>query len=814
MDTQASTHQPRQRWSLRSSLLLKQTAFVALMTIIPVGMLILATGTIARRIVRNEIDERLVLAATDRQALLQIYIRQQHERVALVASRTRLRQLIGDYADGKIAQAEFQKQSRQILEDARRSVEGFLDISIANLQGTVITSTEKTRIGKDFSADPDVLEGRQRAHLGAPRRIGQTSQSLLTAPVVSSGGTPQGVVIATVDAQPIARLLTSQTGLGESGEVLVGTLQGSKIHLLLPARRDPQLTSIPLDGMPAMVPAIRGQTGLMHSRDYRGVEVLAAYRPVGYLDWGLVVKIDAAEAYTPLARFQTFIVLLELAIVLGGLGLSHILARRFTQPILALADKAATVATGDLTARTGLADRADEFGDLARAFDQMAEQIQRHVRRAEALGEASHTFSGSARDFAGLLTRVSHRVAELIGDTCVIFLASDDEAWLEPVALYDQDPEVLAFTRGTLTAAPIRVSDNTMSSTVFRQSEPLLVPQVSISSLRQMTKQEYWPLLDRVASRSLLMVPLRAQGRSIGVLSLARHRPESGAYSEEDLKFATAMAERAGMAILNARLYRALEASNEDLERRVADRTAELEAANKELEAFSYSVAHDLRAPLRAMDGFSKLVVEDFAPRLPEEAQRYLGLVRDNAQQMGRLIDDLLTFSRLGRKPLDKQQVHTADLVRQVVSDLQQGQIEREVTIQIGDLADCTADPALLKQVFANLLSNALKFTRTRNPASIEVTSRADGSEPIYQVKDNGVGFDMQYAGKLFGVFQRLHRAEEYEGTGVGLAIVQRIIHRHGGRTWAESELDKGATFYFTLGGASHDGGAGRNSAG
>src|SRR5437016_2993766 len=656
MDTQASTHQPRQRWSLRSSLLLKQTAFVALMTIIPVGMLILATGTIARRIVRNEIDERLVLAATDRQALLQIYIRQQHERVALVASRTRLRQLIGDYADGKIAQAEFQKQSRQILEDARRSVEGFLDISIANLQGTVITSTEKTRIGKDFSADPDVLEGRQRAHLGAPRRIGQTSQSLLTAPVVSSGGTPQGVVIATVDAQPIARLLTSQTGLGESGEVLVGTLQGSKIHLLLPARRDPQLTSIPLDGMPAMVPAIRGQTGLMHSRDYRGVEVLAAYRPVGYLDWGLVVKIDAAEVYAPLARFRTIVVILEAAIILTGVLSSYLLARRFTRPIFELAGTASTIARGDLTARTGLGHRTDEFGELARTFDEMAVQIRRHVHRADTLADASHAFAQRARDLEALLTSVAQRVAEQVGDTCTILLVSEDGARLEPVALYDRDPEVAELIRTIFGTTPMPVDSDTMSSKVFRQNETLLVPQVSISRLRQMTKQEYWPLLDRVASRSLLMVPLRAQGRSIGVLSLARHRPESGAYSEEDLKFATAMAERAGMAILNARLYRALEASNEDLERRVADRTAELEAANKELEAFSYSVAHDLRAPLRAMDGFSKLVVEDFAPRLPEEAQRYLGLVRDNAQQMGRLIDDLLTFSRLGRKPLENSE--------------------------------------------------------------------------------------------------------------------------------------------------------------
>ena len=814
MSTQTSTHQPRQRWFLRSSLLLKQTAFVAVVTIVTGGTLILASEGFARRMVRDEIDQRLLLAATDRQALLQNYIHQQEELVGLVASRTRLRQLVADRAAGKIAPDEFRQQSAQILADARRSAKGFVSISIADPQGTIITATDEMSVGNDYGTDPDFMEGRRKSNLGAPRRVGAAYQSLLTAPVVGNGGQLQAVVIVVLDAQPMADLLAGRAGLGESGETLVGTLRDSTIHLLLPARNAPQLADIPVGRMPAMALAVHGQSGLLHPWDYRDVEVLAAYRPVGYLDWGLVVKIDAAEAYAPLARFRAIVAILEAAIALAGAGLSYLLAKRFTQPILQLADKAATIATGDLTARTGLAHRTDEFGDLARTFDEMAEQIQRHVHRTDALAEASHTFAETARDFEGVLTRVSHRVAELIGDTCIIFLASDDNVWLEPVALYDSDPEVLAFTREVLAAAPVRVDDNTMSGKVFKQNEPLLVPQVSVASLRQITKEEYWPLLDRVASRSLLMVPLRAQGRSIGVLSLARHRPESGAYSEEDLKFATALAERAGMAILNARLYRALEVSNADLERRVAGRTAELEAANKELEAFSYSVAHDLRAPLRAMHGFSRLIVEDFAPHLPDEAQRYLHLVQDNAEQMGRLIDDLLTFSRLGRKPLEKQRVRTADLVRQIVSGLQQEHTGREVAITIGDLPDCTADPALLKQVFANLLSNAVKFTRTRNPASIEVTSRVDGSEPIYQVKDNGVGFDMQYAGKLFGVFQRLHRAEEYEGTGVGLAIVQRIIHRHGGRTWAESELDKGATFYFTLGGASHDGGAGRNSAG
>ncbi|TLY31274.1 MAG: PAS domain S-box protein [Nitrospirae bacterium] len=238
------------------------------------------------------------------------------------------------------------------------------------------------------------------------------------------------------------------------------------------------------------------------------------------------------------------------------------------------------------------------------------------------------------------------------------------------------------------------------------------------------------------------------------------------------------------------------------LEQEIQQHSVALEAANKELDAFSYSVAHDLRAPLRAIDGFSRVLLEEHAPTLPPEAQHYLNAVRRNSQRMGLLIDDLLAFSRLSRQPLNKQLVRPADLVRQCVDELRAEQQGRRVEIAIGDLPACQADPALLKHVWMNLMSNALKYTRKQEVAVIEVGSREQAGACVYFVKDNGVGIDMQYADKLFGVFQRLHRPEDYEGTGVGLAIVQRVIHRHGGRVWAEAAVNKGATFYFTFEGA------------
>jgi hypothetical protein len=226
-----------------------------------------------------------------------------------------------------------------------------------------------------------------------------------------------------------------------------------------------------------------------------------------------------------------------------------------------------------------------------------------------------------------------------------------------------------------------------------------------------------------------------------------------------------------------------------------------IEAAIEELDAFAYTISHDLRAPLRSIDGFVQILEQEHAPNLPPEARRLFQRVLANTQKMANLIDDLLVFSRLGRQSIRLKPVNVARLVNEAWDDLSTEREGREIELVIADLPPCTADHTLLRQVFVNLLGNAIKYTRGREPAIIEVGGREDrdNGEIVYQVKDNGVGFDDRYADKLFGVFQRLHRAEDYEGTGAGLAIVKRIIHRFHGRVWADSVLDQGATFSFAL---------------
>ena len=238
---------------------------------------------------------------------------------------------------------------------------------------------------------------------------------------------------------------------------------------------------------------------------------------------------------------------------------------------------------------------------------------------------------------------------------------------------------------------------------------------------------------------------------------------------------------------------------NEELEQRVIERTSQLETANKELEAFSYSVSHDLRAPLRALDGFARILIEDYAGSLDVEANRLLHVITDNAKRMGILIDDLLSFSRLGRHEIRLMKINMYEMANTVFHEFVPEGDKEEIEFRLQNIPVAYGDTAMIRQVWANLISNAIKFTSQKESRIIDIGSQTEEGTNVYFVKDNGVGFNMAYKNKLFGVFQRLHSSDEFEGTGVGLALVHRIIHRLNGTVWAEAEPNKGATFYFTL---------------
>ena len=368
------------------------------------------------------------------------------------------------------------------------------------------------------------------------------------------------------------------------------------------------------------------------------------------------------------------------------------------------------------------------------------------------------------------------------------FLASIVEQSEDAILTRDLNDVIMSWNRGAE-----RLYGYSAEYAIGRKAREL--------QLRNLSDRDYERLLARIRAAHRVRFETRCttrSGETVYVFGTA-----GPLYDDAGRHIGEIVVARDVTALRQAR--EALVQLNNDLERRVAERTAQLEAAYREAEALSYSIAHDLRAPLRAISGYAKILEEELAPILPESAQSYLQRMVSNAVRLGTLIDALLSLQRLSRQPLARSRVRLNEAVEDALSWLRSEQPGREMDILVEDLGEADIDPALMRLVFANLLSNAMKFTRGRHPARIRVGSLMRGDERVYFVQDNGAGFDMRFADKLFGVFQRLHPEAEYEGSGIGLASVYRVIQRHGGRIWAEGEVDRGATFYFTLG-SSNDG--------
>lgn len=385
------------------------------------------------------------------------------------------------------------------------------------------------------------------------------------------------------------------------------------------------------------------------------------------------------------------------------------------------------------------------------------------------------------------------------------------------IALYNPEDQTISYPividsgkKWSEEPTPL-IPDAQLTKTILN-AEPYLVNRSCQEIARRQASLESQNRLGNPSkiSASLMIAPLQFGGKALGAISAQSYALD--AYTVDDLELLTGVATQVAIAIENARLYTALQRElaerkraedetrslNNTLEARVRQRTAELEAANKELAAFTYTVSHDLRAPIRGIHGLTHLIIEEFEKDLPAEALTYIQRIQSNARQMGRLIDELLAFTHLGRQPLHKIDLDMEGLTHLVIGELMKKQTRR-IDFAIQRLPDAHGDAALVRQALTNLLSNAIKFTcKTEHPL-IEIGSLEQNGETVYFIRDNGVGFDMSYAGKLFGVFERLHRQDEFDGTGVGLAIVKRIFEKHGGRVWAEGAVGKGATFFFTL---------------
>jgi len=328
---------------------------------------------------------------------------------------------------------------------------------------------------------------------------------------------------------------------------------------------------------------------------------------------------------------------------------------------------------------------------------------------------------------------------------------------------------------------------------ILREKKMDVVENISLKSL----PLDLQRIFQSEGIMSCINVPLVSGEKLVGVVNLGWAYPRS--FTPEELEIASEVADEITIAIEQVRLRQAAKHYAEELEKRVEERTSQLLAANKELEAFSYSVSHDLRAPLRHINGYISILSKHLKDILPEKEKHYFDTITDSARQMGKLIDDLLHFSRTGRQEMQFTSLDMSAVLKDALQVIQHESFGRGIKWVVAGLPQVTGDYALLRLVWLNLLSNAVKFGRANVIPQIEIGAVDDNNEFVFFVRDNGVGFDMQYAHKLFGVFERLHSAQEFEGTGIGLANVRRIIQRHGGRTWAEAEVGKGATFYFSL---------------
>jgi signal transduction histidine kinase len=385
-----------------------------------------------------------------------------------------------------------------------------------------------------------------------------------------------------------------------------------------------------------------------------------------------------------------------------------------------------------------------------------------------------------------------------------------------PLATYTRDPgseaAVIAAPVG-FTAGHLFMSDQLLVSEPIRfekKTVGTLLIRADLGELRDRQRRYVGIVVAILAGSFLLAIAIsRTIEKTISrpILNLAKTARAVSADKDYSVRATSEGPDEIGTLVATfnemldqiARQNSDLEEARADLERRVEARTHDLAAANKELEAFSYSVSHDLRAPLRGIDGFSNALLSRYGPQLDEQGRHYLDRVRAGTMRMATLIDDMLGLAKVGRRQLIRQQVNLSEIAGRVVAELATRPPVRLVRVKIEKGLTMEADPDLLAIVLENLMGNAWKFTAKREAACIEVGKRKDGAEAAFYVRDNGAGFDMAYADKLFGAFQRLHSDEDFEGTGIGLATVQRIVNRHGGRIWAEGEVGKGATFYFTL---------------
>lgn len=783
----ADSTPPNTKIRARSSMLVKMSLFVAALLILTAGLMSWAGYVVARNIIRDQIHERLRVAASDRHAMVMSFVSQQLERAGLVASRTRLRNLVAEYEHGDISSAEMLKGTRPIIEDALRSTDGFLVISIADPEGRILTSTSNDQLEKNVSEEPAFQAGLKRRHLGEPRFEDGVFVTSVAAPALTNDQELLGVVLVDLDVTPLFEILTDTEGLGETGEVLVGTRVDSDVHYLFGSRKG-TIRRASLGTVRPMAAAIGGATQ-SEVTDYAGIEVLVHYRPIEYqpLDyqpWGLIAKMDVAEAYEPLETFRRTRIQIQLGLVALGLAGSFWLSRRMTRPICDLTQTATAVASGDLATQV-VVTSDDEIGTLGHTFNAMTRELQ--------------------STYATLEDRVRQRTAELQSE-----IARREEIQNE----LEQNAERIKRIIDTANDAFISmdasgqiVEWNPQAQAMFGWSrDEVLKLSVSETIIPESFREKHQEGLNKfLATREAVLLNRR--------LELTALRRDGSEFPVE----ITITPQRLGENfVFNAFLHDITQRKLDEQTLHEARESAE--AANKSKSEFLANMSHEIRTPMNGIIGMGELLA---GTRLEPVQRDYLNMVRQSADSLLRLLNDILDFSKIeaGKLELETIPFSLRDCIGNTGHTLASRASDKGIELacriapEIPDIL--IGDPGRLRQILVNLAGNAIKFTEDGevvvevNPVStLSVQKTTSGIqhngeciELRIDVRDTGIGIPVEKQKSIFDAFGQADASttRRYGGTGLGLAISTQLVEMMNGSIDVDSKVGVGTTFSFTV---------------
>jgi|GEM_PF-2361999 len=635
------------------------------------------------------------------------------------------------------------------LSTNKKPLESLLEsIDIIDPEGKTISSTDPARIGFNAAAEKYFIRGRENIYV-CDMRLENKIPVLTIAVPLKSIRSPKKIIGVLINrynmstlnnilnyAQPSdSKNLNNSVNIKKTLEILL--VNKDKMMLTKSLFGEDTQLRLKVDTYPVKCALEENKEVSGLWPDYRGIPIVGSSEILTISDfkWIIVSKQDIKEAFAPIDRLKKTAYIIAILAIITTSIIAMTVSQSFSKPIMDLQKGARMMGAGNLDYRVETKEK-NELGVLAQALNNMAEDLKKSISYNRSLIEASLDPLVTISS-EGKITDVNEATIKVTGISRENLIGADfADYFTEPEKARDGYKEV--FSKGVVTDYPltIRGKDGKLMDVLYNAS-----------------------------------VYKDAEGNILGVFAAARDITERKKMEDNIKKL------------------------NETLRQRVID----LNNANKELETFSYSVSHDLRAPLRAIDGFSDAVLEDYFDKLDDTGKKYLTIIRKGAQDMGQLIDDILDFSRFSKKELAASLIDMNNLVNEILEELKLTCAGRQIQFNIGSLPLAYGDRPMIRQVLVNLLSNAVKFTQSKEKTIIEISGQSGENENIYSVKDNGAGFDETYADKLFGLFQRLHAADEFKGTGVGLAITQRIINRHGGKIWAKGKINEGAEFYFSL---------------